>query len=142
MIINFHPKEIPSSACLKLIEKLNEVAVHTVSHSTDKTAEEWKAIIKSDEKIIMVAPTYWWGMSYEFDKWLQDVFTYNFAFSFDTGSNVGLLDGREFEIHMTHATPTEYADIMHGNIKDRLKKGVFEYCNAKIDINFHFEKSL
>ncbi len=142
MIINFHPKEKPTQAGAKLIEKLLLATPTEVVHITDKTAEEWQGMIKSNEPMILAGPTYWWGMGHDFDKWMQDVLTYNFAFSFDTGAKVGLLDNREFSIHMTHGTPTEYAGEMHKNIEARLKSGVFEYCNAKIDINFYFDKSL
>jgi putative NADPH-quinone reductase len=136
MIINFHPKEKPSKKGLEVIKTLK--ADSEIFHSTDKSTPEWQEIIKSNEKLVLVAPTYWWGPSYEFDKWLQEVFAYNFAYSFDTGSKVGLLDGREFEFHLTHGTPDEFAQTMKDNIIQRLKLGIFEYSNAKVEVNFHF----
>ena len=137
MIINFHPSEIPSQSCIKIIAELVEQnPSETVIMPNDKTSQEWQNIIKSDESITMIAPTYWWGIGYEFDKWLQSVFAYNFAFSYDTGAKVGLLDGREFNITLTHGTPEIYAGEMKQNITDRLQKGIFGYCDAKINVNF------
>lgn len=137
MIINFHPTEIPSKVGASIIDKLLSQHPDTeVFVPSDKTVEQWQQVIKSTEPIIMVAPIYWWGAGYEFDKWLQGIFGYNFAFSFDTGTKVGLLDGREFTIYLTHKTPNQYADTMLKNITDRLEQGIFGYCNAKININF------
>ena len=140
MIINFHPKEIKSEAGAKLIEKLLLAAPTEVVHVTDKTKEEWQAIIKSPEPMVFVGPTYWWGMGHDMDKWMQDVLTYNFAFSFGTGEKVGLLDGRAFEMHLTHGTPTQWADTMKKNIEERLKTGIFGYCNSQIEISFYYDK--
>ena len=142
MIINFHPKEIESHAGKKLIEKLLAANADEVVHITDKTAEEWQGIIKSSEPMIFTGPMYWWGLGHDFDKWAQDVLKYNFAFSFDTGSKVGLLDGRPFSIHLTHGTPTEYAAAMHSNVTDRLKSGIFEYCGGQVEVSFYFDKTL
>ncbi len=140
MIINFHPKEIQSKAVAKLIERLLAANPTEVLHAADKTKEEWQAIIKSPESMVFVGPVYWWGMGHDMDKWMQDVLTYNFAFSFDTGEKVGLLDGRAFEIHLTHGTPTQWADTMKKNIEERLKTGIFGYCNSQIEISFYYDK--
>lgn len=138
MIINFHPKEIPSNKGLEVIAKLNANGTHKVFHSTDKQPKEWQEIIKSKEHLILVAPTYWWGASYEFDKWIQDVFGYGFAFQYNAeGMPEGLLNGREFEMHMTHGTPTGYASNMHENIKLRLETGVFGFCKAVVKLHFY-----
>lgn len=139
MIINFHPKEIPSKTGASLINQLATESSDTVAHVADKTVEEWQAIIKSEEKMTFVGPMYWWGLGYEMDKWIQGVFGYNFAFSFDTGTPQGLLAGRQFYMHITHGTPTEQAKPQIDNITERLTKGIFGYCDSKIDITFHQE---
>lgn len=138
MIINFHPKELESKKSLEIIGKLNHDLSQTVVHITEKTAEEWKAVILSDEKMVLVAPTYWWGASYEFDKWVQDVFTYGFAYKYnESGMPEGLLKGREFELHMGHGTPKAYAEVMRENIKVRMEKGIFGFCDAKVSVTFY-----
>jgi putative NADPH-quinone reductase len=141
MIINFHPVEIPSKTGAAIIADLQSKDPNIEAFvPSSKTVEQWQNIIKSSEPIIMVAPIYWWGAGYEFDKWLQGVFDYNFAFSFDSGTKEGLLEGREFIIYMTHKTPDMYAQSMLKNITDRLEQGIFGYCNAKININFVEQK--
>jgi putative NADPH-quinone reductase len=138
MIINFHPKEIPSNKGAQLISKLNSDESHQVVHSTDKTKEEWQSIILSDEKLILVAPTYWWAGSYEFDKWVQDVFSYGFAYKYsEAGMPEGLLNGRKFEYHTTQGTPEAYATTMRENMKARLVSGIFGFCNAEVDVFFY-----
>lgn len=137
MIINFHPKELPSKKGIEVITALNADNSHTVVHVTEKTSEEWKEIIKSDEKLILVAPTYWWGLSYEFDTWAQNVLSYGFAYEYKDGLPVGLLVGREFELHTTHGTPAAYAEVMRSNIKQRLEVGIFGFCDAKVTVTFY-----
>ncbi len=138
MIINFHPKELPSKKGLEVIAKLNESGAHTVVHATDKTTEEWQNLFLSDEKLILVAPTYWWGLSYEFDKWAQSVLKYGFAYKYnEAGMPEGLLKGRQFEMHITQGTPKAYATVMRENMKQRLDVGIFGFCDAKVDVTFY-----
>jgi hypothetical protein len=63
MIINFHPQELESKKGKEVIDMLVATNAQTVFHVTDKTIEEWKEIISSDEKLVLLAPTYWWGFS-------------------------------------------------------------------------------
>jgi putative NADPH-quinone reductase len=138
MIINFHPKELESKKGKEVITKLNEGGSHTVVHVTDKTVDEWKQIILSEEKLVLVAPTYWWGLSYEFDKWIQGVLSYGFAFQYTAeGMPEGLLKGRAFELHTTQGTPEGYATVMRANMKQRLETGIFGFCDAKVAITFY-----
>lgn len=138
MIINFHPKEIPSVKGLEVINMLNADSSHEVLHVTDKTVDEWKAIIQGDEKLILVAPTFWWGLSYEFDRWIQNVLSYGFAYQYTPeGMPEGLLNGRAFELHTTQGTPEAYATVLRANMKQRLEVGIFEFCGAKVDVHFH-----
>ena len=138
MIINFHPKEKESKKGVEVIAELNKGGAHEVFHVTDKTAEEWQAVINSDEKIILVAPTYWWGLSYEFDRWAQNVLSYGYAYKYTAeGIPEGLLKGRAFELHTTQGTPEIYATKMRANMKERLEVGIFGFCDAKVDVTFH-----
>ncbi len=138
MIVNFHPKEIASKKGLEIIEKLNADKAHAVVHVSDKTAEEWRTIIASDEKLVFVTPVYWWGAGYEFDKWAQSVLTYGFAYKYnESGMPEGLLNGREFTMHMTHGTPMGYALAMQENIKTRLTTGIFGFCKANVTVSFY-----
>lgn len=138
MIVNFHPKEIESKKGLEVIASLNKEGVHSVVHVTDKTPEEWKALIKSDEKLIFVTPTYWWGLSYEFDRFAQNVLSYGFAYQYTKeGMPEGLLNGRQFEVHTTQGTPEAYATVLRANMKQRLEVGIFGFCGAKVDVFFY-----
>lgn len=138
MIINFHPQELPSKKGLEIINALNVDGSHTVVHVNDKTVDEWKAIIKSDEKLLLVAPTYWWGLSYEFDKWAQNVLSYGFAYQYNaSGTSEGLLNGRAFELYTTQGTPEAYATVLRANMKQRLEIGIFGFCGAKVDVSFY-----
>jgi putative NADPH-quinone reductase len=138
MIINFHPKEIESKKGPEIITKPNKDNSHTVVHASEKSGDEWRKIISSNEPLVLVAPVYWWGASYEFDKWVQDVFSYGFAFKYnEQGLPEGLLNGRAFEMHMTQGTPLSYAAVMNENIKTRLEKGIFGFTNSKVTLNFY-----
>lgn len=138
MIVNFHPTEIPSKKVLEVIGKLNSNNEHTVFHVNDKTAEEWQTIISSDEKLVFVAPVFWWGLGYEFDKWIQYTFAYGFAYKYtDAGMPEGLLHDRAFEVHLTHGTPMAFAGTLQENLKTRLVNGVFGFCNSKLDLHLH-----
>jgi len=138
MIVNFHPKEIPSKIGLELIDKLNAKGEHSVVHALDKTTAEWQAVISGSEKLIFVAPVFWWAAGYEFEKWMQSVLSFGFAYKYsDAGLPEGMLNGRAFEMHLTHGTPTVYAGVMQENIKTRLAQGIFAFCNATVDVQFH-----
>lgn len=138
MIINFHPKELESKKGVEVIAEISKNTTHEIFHVTDKTIEQWKDIIMSDEKLILVTPTYWWGLSYEFDKWIQGVLGYGFAFEYTPeGMPKGLLKGRAFELHTTQGTPEAYAEVMRANMKQRLEVGIFGFCDAKVDVTFH-----
>jgi NAD(P)H dehydrogenase (quinone) len=138
MIINFHPKEIPSKKGLELIQAFSKDNPQQVFHSTEKSAEEWKEIISGTERLILIAPVYWWGAGYEFDKWAQDVFSSGFAFRYtENGTPEGLLNGRPFEFHLTHGTPSSFSTVMRENITTRMQQGIFGFCGAKLVINFY-----
>ena len=137
MIIKFHPKEIESKKGLEIINKLNQSKEHEIVHASDKTPKEWQSIITSTEKLILVAPVYWWGASYVFDKWVQEVFTYGFAYTYNEKGSEGLLKKREFEMHMTHGMPKDHATPMRENITKRMEKGIFGFCDAKVAITFY-----
>lgn len=138
MIINFHPKEITSKKGLEIIERLNIGNEHVIVPVSDKNVDEWRALIDGNQKLILVAPVYWWGAGYEFDKWVQDIFSHGYAFVYDeNGVPKGLLNGRKFELHMTHGTPKEYSKIMQENIKQRMDVGIFGFCGAKVDMKFY-----
>ncbi len=142
MIIQFHPKEIPSVKGLEIIKKLSQSNKHSVVQAQDKTASEWREIIRSDEELLLLAPVYWWGGSYEFDKWIQDVFSADFAFKYgENGMPVGLLNGRQFELHMTMGTPTAYATTMMANIKTRMETGIFGFCGGKVKVFFYDQEA-
>ena len=142
MIVNFHPKEIPSVKGVEIIARLNANNDHTVVHALDKTDEEWQAIIAGNEKLVLVAPVYWGAAGYEFEKWVQNVFTPGFAFQYSAeGFPTGLLKGREFEFHITHGTPTPFAGKMLENIKARLIDGIFNFCDSKVDIHFYDQQA-
>ena len=138
MIINFHPTEIESKKGIEVLAKINSSAAHAVVHATEKTPEEWRNIIKSDEQLILLAPVYWWSAGYVFDKWAQEVLSYGFAYTYDTnGTPEGLLSGRAFEMHMTHGTPAAYASAMRENIQKRMEQGIFGFCKATVKLSFY-----
>lgn len=137
MIINFHPTEIESKKGVALLTQINS-ASHAVFHASEKTPEQWRAIIKSDEQLILIAPVYWWGAGYVFDKWAQEVLSYGFAYKYSSnGTPEGLLSGRIFEMHLTHGTPAAYAGAMRQNIQKRMELGIFGFCNANVKITFY-----
>ncbi|QQR93463.1 NAD(P)H-dependent oxidoreductase [bacterium] len=134
MIINFHPKEIESKLGVQVISELNKDNKHQVFHSTDKSKQEWQDIIRSEEELHLVAPVYWWGFSYNFDKWVQDVIAYGFAFLFDETGKKGLMNGRKFNVHLTHGHTPDGDPTMKENLEERLRTGIFNYVGAEVEI--------
>ncbi len=137
MIIDIHSKEIESKSSVKIIKELSDKTNEAVLHITDKDTAAWQEIIKSDEPIRFVGPVYWWGMGYEFDKWIQNILSYGFAYEYKEGVPTGLLQSRKFEIHLIHGTPAEFATEMRSNISERLTKGVFGFCDATVEVKFY-----
>ncbi|MEI7653463.1 MAG: NAD(P)H-dependent oxidoreductase [bacterium] len=138
MIINFHPKEIESKKGLEIIARLNADGAHKVFHASDKSADEWKQIIKSDEKLVLLSPVFWWGGGYVFEKWIQEVLSYGFAYTYSKeGMPEGQLGGRAFEMHMTHGMPEAMATTMRENIQKRMEQGIFGFCKATITMHFY-----
>jgi putative NADPH-quinone reductase len=137
MLINFQPAEIVSKTANHVINELQ-----TTNHDLrilspkDKNSKEWQNIITSSEELILLMPVYWWGFGYEFDHWVQDTFTYNFAYNFDNGHQQGLLKGRKFTVYLTHGTPDSNFEIMKDIITKRLTIGIFGYCGCDVSINF------
>jgi NAD(P)H dehydrogenase (quinone) len=138
MIINFHPKEKESKKGKEVIDMLLGAKQQEVFHVTDKSYEAWKELIAGQEELVLVAPTYWWGFGYEFDKWAQEVFAYGFGYEYnEQGMPVGLLKKRPFTMHITHGTPTSMATVMLENMKKRLETGIFGFCDATVDVHFY-----
>ncbi len=138
MIINFHPKLVMSTKGKEIIERIKTNNNHEVVHVSDKNLVEWKEIVEGDQELILISPVFWWGVSYLFDKWIQEVFAYGFAYRHDeNGNRIGLLNGRKFEIHLTHDTKKENAVEMKKNIEERLQKGIFKVCGASAHIKFY-----
>ena len=142
MIVNFHPKEIESVKGVEIIARLSANNDHQLFHVLDKTAEEWQSVISGTEKLVLIAPVYWGAAGYEFERWVQNVFTPGFAFQYSAeGFPQGLLKGRAFELHLTHGTPTAYAGKMQENIKSRFVDGIFSFCDSVVDIHFYDQQS-
>ena len=55
----------------------------------------------------------------------------------EQGKPEGLLKGRAFEMHITHGTLEAYATVMRDTMKTRLEKGIFGFCDSKVDIIFY-----
>lgn len=136
MIINIHPREREANHTLKVINTLVEKYQEPVVHISDKTVSEWQEIIKSDQPMRFVGPVYWWGMGHEFEKWMQEVLSYGFAYQYVDNVPTGLLNDRAFEVYLTHGTPTEHAEDMRANISQRLHDGIFGKCNATVQVEF------
>lgn len=136
MIINIHPREREANHTLKVIAALVEKHQEPVVHISDKTVSEWQAIIMSDEPMRFVGPVYWWGMGHEFEKWMQEVLSYGFAYQYENNVPVGLLDGRAFEVYLVHGTPAVLAQTMRTNITDRITMGIFDKCKAVSTVSF------
>ena len=137
MIINTHPREREANHTLKVIAALVEKHQEPVVHISDKTVSEWQQIITSDEPMRFVGPVYWWGMGHEFEKWMQEVLSYGFAYQYENNVPTGLLNDRAFEVYLTHGTPAEHAEDMRANISQRLHDGIFGKCNATVQVEFY-----
>lgn len=142
MIINIHTREREPNNTLKVIAMLQEKHQEPVVHISDKTVSEWQQIITSDEPMRFVGPVYWWGMGHEFEKWMQEVLSYGFAYQYIDNVPTGMLDGRAFEVYLVHGTPAEYAETMRKNIQDRITLGIFDKCKAVSTVSFFDQAEL
>ena len=140
MIVNIHPKEIPSSNGKEIIDALVKEKNEKEIYLLDKTTEEWQQIIKSGEKIIFVGPVYWWGFGHVMEKWFQDVLAYGFAYDYVDGKRRLLLEGIDFEIHLTYGKGGKEEEMLKKNLTERLEVGIFGFCGAKINIFWHQAK--
>jgi putative NADPH-quinone reductase len=136
MILHIHPASPVSVTGTALAGSLSSQSGEPIFKTTDKTPQQWRDIIDNGEQLTLVAPIYWWGLSSDFEIWVQNVFTMGWAFDY-TKQPTGMLQGKKMIIHLTHGMPAEYADMMRKNITERLQQGVFGYCGIETEIEFH-----
>lgn len=97
--------------------------------------------IRWADRITFIYPIWWTGMPAIMKGYIDRVFAYNFAYSYDTGEQKGLLHGKEAVIINSHGkTKAEYgATGMDNALYLTSDKGIFEYCGFEVKHHFFFD---
>lgn len=99
--------------------------------------EHERELLSKHDTILIIGPVYWYSLPSIAKKWLDEVFTYGWAY----GSKGNALKEKEIQLVLTSgSTLEEYSAHNIGNTLDELfshYKRSFEYCKMKcLDIKF------
>jgi Putative NADPH-quinone reductase (modulator of drug activity B) len=95
--------------------------------AADVKAEQEK--ITWAERLILVYPIWWTGFPAILKGYIDRVFSYGFAYSFDEKGRIQLLKGKKALLISTHGQPEAvYHDRMYTSLRDTQDVGVFEFC--------------
>ncbi|WPR76248.1 NAD(P)H-dependent oxidoreductase [Algoriphagus sp. NG3] len=122
--------------------------------SYDDMAGQRKGVVADDVKreqgfilwadcISFIYPIWWTGLPAVMKGYIDRVFSYGFAYSYDAGIQKGLLEGKKAIILNTHGkSQTEYEEI--GMLKALLltsDKGIYTYSGLEVLEHFFFDKA-
>lgn len=95
------------------------------------------------DQITFIYPIWWTGMPAIMKGYIDRVFSYGFAYSYDQGIQKGLLTGKKITVINTHGKSlAEYEDIgMDKALSLTSDKGIFTYCGLEINQHFFFDKA-
>ncbi|MEH6680914.1 MAG: NAD(P)H-dependent oxidoreductase [Sediminicola sp.] len=99
--------------------------------------------IRWADHITFVYPIWWTGMPAIMKGYIDRVFSYGFAYSYDQGVQKGLLAGKRTVIINTHGKSyEEYRDMgMDRALSLTSDKGIFSYCGFQIDHHLFFDQA-
>ncbi|MDF2515146.1 MAG: wrbA [Sphingobacterium sp.] len=93
--------------------------------------------------VTFIYPIWWTGMPAIMKGYIDKVFSYGFAYSYDQGMQKGLLRGKQAIIINTHGKSNEeYAAIgMDKALLLTSDKGIYTYCGFQVEEHFFFDKA-
>ncbi len=108
----------------------------------DGVAQE-QAYISQADHLTFIYPIWWTGMPAIMKGYIDRVFSYGFAYSYDQGVQRGLLTGKQLTVINTHGkSQAEYESTgMDKALSLTSDKGIFTYCGLQIDRHFFFGKA-
>lgn len=84
------------------------------------------------ERLILVYPIWWTGFPAILKGYIDRVFSYGFAYSFDEKGRIQLLKSKRALLISTHGqSEMIYHDRMYTSIRDTQDIGVFEFCGIE-----------
>jgi NAD(P)H dehydrogenase (quinone) len=95
------------------------------------------------DRIIFVYPIWWTGMPAIMKGYIDRVFSYGFAYRYDSGVQKGLLTGKKTIIINSHGkSNAEYeASGMDKALALTSDTGIFTYCGLDIQAHYYFDKA-
>ncbi|MBP1223536.1 NAD(P)H-dependent oxidoreductase [Flavobacterium sp. 1355] len=95
------------------------------------------------DRIIFVYPIWWTGMPAIMKGYIDRVFSYGFAYRYDSGVQKGLLTGKKTIIVNSHGkSNAEYeASGMDKALALTSDTGIFTYCGLDIQAHYYFDKA-
>jgi NAD(P)H dehydrogenase (quinone) len=109
---------------------------------TDDVKQEQEYVSWADH-ITFVYPIWWMGMPAVIKGYIDRVFSYGFAYSYDEGVQKGLLKGKQVSIINTHGrSQAEYEAIgMYNAFSLIVDKGTFNYCGLEVKHHLYFDNA-
>ncbi len=93
--------------------------------------------------ITFIYPIWWTGMPAMMKGYIDRVFSYGFAYRYDSGIQKGMLKGKQVTIINTHGkSDAEYSAIgMDKALSLTLDTGIYIYCGLEINKHFFFDQA-
>jgi NAD(P)H dehydrogenase (quinone) len=93
--------------------------------------------------ITFIYPIWWTGLPAIMKGYIDRVFSYGFAYSYDQGIQKGLLGGKTAIIVNTHGKSNEdyQANGLGAALSLTSDKGIYTYCDLRIKKHFFFDKA-
>lgn len=93
--------------------------------------------------ITFIHPIWWTGLPAIIKGYIDRVFSYGFAYSYDQGIQKGLLTGKQTVIINTHGkSHAEYREIgMDTALSLTSDKGIYIYCGLEVKGHFFFDQA-
>ena len=90
--------------------------------------------IRWANRLIVIHPIWWTGSPARMKGYIDRVFSIGFAYKYEAGEPVGLLNGKEVLIVNTTGSPNEpYQKLgMHDSIRQTNDVGIFQFCGMRV----------
>ncbi|HEY0298210.1 MAG TPA: NAD(P)H-dependent oxidoreductase [Arachidicoccus sp.] len=124
------------------ILSLEDMSGQRKGHLAEDVKQEQQLILWA-EIITFIYPIWWTGLPAILKGYIDRVFSYGFAYSYDQGIQKGLLTGKQTVIINTHGKSNEeYEAIgMDKALTLTSSKGIYSYCGLEIKRHFFFDKA-
>lgn len=115
---------------------LTQDEIDGVKHKrvADDVKEEQR-LISEAERIIMIFPLWWGGMPAILRGYIDRVFTYGFAYTYEEETSIGLLTDKKVVVFCSTGTSVEEMTStgLITSICQVWEEGIFKFCGLQID---------